>query len=68
MFLKDWTLLEIGSIERAILRLAAYELMFTDLDRAVIINEAIELSKELGSETSPKFINGVLDSVKKALA
>lgn len=63
--LKEWELSKIGHIERAILRLGAYELMFTSLDKAVVINEAIELAKTLASDTSPKFINAVLDSIKK---
>lgn len=63
--LKEWELEKIGNIERAVLRLGAYELIYTSLDDAVIINEAIELAKTLASETSPKFINGVLDSIKK---
>lgn len=67
LHLKEWGLKEIGSIERAILRLGTYELMSGELDEAVVINEAIELSKELASDTSPKFINGVLDSIKKSL-
>ena len=66
-FLKEWEIDKIGNIERAILRLGAYEIMFTQLDKAVIINEAIELAKELGGDTSPKFINGVLDALKKSL-
>lgn len=64
-YLKEWDLNSIGNVERAILRLGTYELMHSDLDDAVIINEAIELAKELCSDTSPKFINGVLDAVKK---
>ncbi len=63
--LKEWQLDEIGHIERSILRLGAYELIYTSLDDAVIINEAIELAKKLASDTSPRFINGVLDSIKK---
>jgi N utilization substance protein B len=63
--LKEWELAKLGTIERAILRLGAYELLFTDVDNAVAINEAIELAKELGGDTSPKFINGVLDALKK---
>ncbi len=63
--LKEWQLDEIGHIERAILRLGAYELIYTLLDDAVVINEAIELAKKLASDTTPKFINGVLDSIKK---
>ena len=63
--LKEWKLDSIGNIERAILRLGAYEILFTKLDSAVVINEAIELSKTLASESAPKFINGVLDAIKK---
>ncbi|MSN96172.1 transcription antitermination factor NusB [Campylobacter sp. FMV-PI01] len=54
---------EVGEVERAILRLGAYEIKFTQIDKAVAINEAIELAKELGNETSPSFINGVLDKI-----
>jgi len=63
--LKEWNLDKIGNVERAILRLGAYELNYTELDSAVIINEAIELAKKLCNETSPRFINGVLDAVTK---
>jgi len=66
--LKEWDLKDIGNIERAILRLGAYELTYTNLDSAVVINEAIELAKKLCSDTGPKFINGVLDAVYKAKA
>jgi N utilization substance protein B len=66
-YLKEWELGKVGAIERALLRLGAYELLYTDLDSAVVINEAIELAKELGNETSSKFVNGVLDSIKKHL-
>jgi transcription antitermination protein NusB len=63
--LKDWDFDRLGSIERATLRLGAYEIMFGELDSAVIINEAIEVAKAFGSEQSPKFINGVLDAISK---
>lgn len=64
--LTDWDFDNLGSIERAILRLGTYEVLTSDLDSAVIINEAIELAKRLCSDQSPKFINGVLDGVSKA--
>ena len=64
--LKEWDLQNIGNVERAILRLGTYELLFTELDSAVVINEAIELAKKLCNDTGPKFINGVLDAVYKA--
>ena len=64
-YLKEWSLEEIGNIERAILRLATYEILHSNLDDAVVINEAIELAKKLCNDTSPKFINGVLDAIMK---
>jgi len=63
--LKDWDFARLGSIERATLRLAAYEILFGDLDSAVVINEAVEITKAFGTEQSPKFINGVLDAISK---
>ncbi len=63
--LKDWDFERLGSIERATLRLGAYEIMFGDLDPAVVINEAVEITKSFGAEQSPKFINGVLDAIAK---
>lgn len=64
--LKGWDFNRLGKVERAILRLGTYELMFTNLDRAVIINEALELTKDLAGERAAKFINGVLDSIRKS--
>lgn len=63
--LQSWEFDRVGHIERAILRLGAYELMFSDLDKAIAINEAIELAKKLGTDQSPKFVNGVLDAIVK---
>ena len=63
--LKDWDFERLGSIERATLRLAAYEILFGNLDSAVVINEALEITKAFGTEQSPKFINGVLDAISK---
>jgi N utilization substance protein B len=63
--LKDWDFERLGTIERATLRLAAYEILFGELDSAVVINEAVEITKAFGTEQSPKFINGVLDAISK---
>jgi len=60
--LKEFKLAEISALERAILRLGAYELRFTDTDAGIVINEAVNSAKELG--ISPRFINGVLDALK----
>ncbi|MDD2450494.1 MAG: transcription antitermination factor NusB [Sulfurovum sp.] len=63
--LKEWDYHGIGKVEKAILRLGAYEILVAKTDRAIIINEAVELAKELADDKSPKFINGVLDAVGK---
>ncbi|EAI9493420.1 transcription antitermination factor NusB [Campylobacter coli] len=65
-YLNENEIEKLGYIERAILRLGAYELLFTDTPNAIVINEAIELAKELANDNSPKFINGVLDTLVKA--
>ncbi|CUU87017.1 transcription antitermination factor NusB [Campylobacter hyointestinalis] len=65
IYLGKWKLGEIGSVERAILRLGAYEIKFTNTDDAIIINEAVMLGNELGSDSSTRFINGVLDAISK---
>lgn len=55
---------DIGSVEKSILRLAIYEIIYSGLDKAIIINEAIELSKKLASDGAPKFMNGLLDKIE----
>jgi len=63
-----WPLDRINRIDLAILRLATWELLFrSKVPPKVIINEAIELGKEYGGETSPGFINGVLGTVYKEI-
>lgn len=66
--LKEWSFDKLGDMEKAILRLGTYEALYTDMDHAVVINEAVELSKKFGTEQSPKFINGVLDAIKNEKA
>ena len=63
--LKDWDYDAIGKVEKAIMRLAAYEILIVKIDKAIIINEAVELAKELADEKAPQFINGVLDAIGK---
>ena len=64
--LNQGTLEDIGSVEKSILRLAVYEILFENLQKAIVINEAIELSKRLASDGAPKFVNGLLDKIEKA--
>lgn len=62
--LKDGDISKVGVVERAILRLGVYEIKFEKIDSAVVINEAVELAKELGGDNAPRLINAVLDKVK----
>ncbi|WP_198305477.1 transcription antitermination factor NusB [Arcobacter vandammei] len=64
-YITQGTLEDVGSVEKSILRLAIYEILFENLSKAIVINEAIELSKKLASDGAPKFINAILDQVKK---
>lgn len=61
--LTEWDYDAIGKVEKAIMRLGAYEILIAKTDKPIIINEAVELAKELADEKSPKFINGVLDAL-----
>lgn len=65
-YLNQGSLEDIGSVEKSILRLAVFEILFEDLQKAIVINEAIELSKRLASDGAPKFVNGLLDKIVKA--
>lgn len=64
-FLKTWDFNKIGLIDKCIIRLGVYETLFTNLDAPIIINEAIEISKILGSDNTPRFVNGILDAISK---
>ena len=60
-----WPLDKLNRIDLAILRLAIYELDYTKVPPKVVIDEAVELAKEYGSESSASFINGVLATIYK---
>ncbi|RLB11577.1 MAG: transcription antitermination factor NusB [Deltaproteobacteria bacterium] len=61
---KNWRLERMSRVDKSILRLATYELLFRDdIPPKVSINEAIELGKKFSDETSYTFINGILDSI-----
>lgn len=61
----DWPTHRQPPVDRAIIRLACFELDEGLTPVAVVINEAVELAKEFGSDRSPAFINGVLDRIAK---
>jgi len=63
-FAPDWPLAKITTVDRNVLRIGVYELLFNhDIPSKVAINEAIELAKTFGGESSGKFVNGVLGAV-----
>lgn len=65
---ENWRKERMAAVDRNLLRLGVFELHFCDdIPATVSINEMIELAKQYGSESSPGFINGVLDRVKGAL-
>lgn len=67
-FSQNWRLDRMGRVELALLRLAMFELVFSDeTPPKVIINEAIELSKQFGDDSSRGFVNGILDAAVKAV-
>jgi N utilization substance protein B len=63
----NWRLDRMAKVDRNVLRLAVYELLRTDVPVKVAINEAIELGKKYGSESSGAFVNGVLDRIAAEL-
>jgi N utilization substance protein B len=61
---QHWRLERMAKVDRNILRLAAYELLFArDVPARAVLNEAIELAKKYGTEESGAFVNGILDRV-----
>ncbi len=62
---ENWRLERMAAVDRNILRIGAFELKFCDdIPTTVTINEMIEIAKEFGSDTSPSFINGILDKIR----
>jgi N utilization substance protein B len=64
---ENWKIERLSAIDRAILRLAIYELRSTDTPPKVVLNEAVDLAKKFSSEDAGSFVNGILDPVYKAL-
>ncbi|MGH7195810.1 MAG: transcription antitermination factor NusB [Candidatus Saccharimonadales bacterium] len=64
----DWPIAQIASMDRAVLRIGLYELLFdSQVPPKVVINEAIELAKAFGGDNSSKFINGVLGTALRQI-
>jgi N utilization substance protein B len=60
---ENWSLERMGAVDRNILRLGAYEILYAGTPGQVVINEAVELAKQFGAQQSPSFVNGILDRV-----
>jgi transcription antitermination protein NusB len=64
---QNWRLERMAIIDRAVLRLAIYELRIAETPPKVVLNEAVDLAKKFSSEDAGAFVNGILDAVKKSL-
>ena len=60
---RDWTIERISKVNLAILEIAIFEIKYNELPFKIVINEAVELAKKYGEESSKKFVNGILASV-----
>ena len=66
--LENWEINRLNRVDLALLRMSVYTLMFQDeMPPSIVIDEAIEISKEFGTDDSYRFVNGVLDSIRKYL-
>ncbi|WP_180270648.1 transcription antitermination factor NusB [Sporanaerobium hydrogeniformans] len=63
----NWSIERIAKVDHMILRLAIYELKWTDIPPKVVVNEAVEIAKGYSTDKSPKFINGVLGNIIKLI-
>ncbi|MCL2374886.1 MAG: transcription antitermination factor NusB, partial [Treponema sp.] len=67
--LENWSISRLNRVDLAILRMSAYAMMFqTDVPATIVIDEAVGISKEFGADDSYRFVNGVLDGIRKTLA
>lgn len=61
----NWSLKRMATIDRNVLRIAAYEMLYANVPGRVAINEAIEIARRYGNHNSGQFVNGILDRVLK---
>lgn len=64
---ENWRFERLAAIDRAVLRLAIYEMRQAETPAKVVLNEAVDLAKKFSSEEAGAFVNGVLDAVHKSL-
>ncbi|MGL4904445.1 MAG: transcription antitermination factor NusB [Cetobacterium sp.] len=58
-----WNLDRIGNVEKALLKISTYEILFEDIPAEIVVNEVVELAKKYGEDKSHEFINGVLAKI-----
>tara|TARA_B100001123_G_scaffold244274_1_gene273108 strand:- start:21431 stop:21883 length:453 start_codon:yes stop_codon:yes gene_type:complete len=63
----NWRLSRLAVVDRLIMRMAVYELVYSGTPAPVVIDEAIELARTYGGEQAVPFVNGVLDSINRSL-
>jgi len=62
----DWPVYRMASVDRNVLRLACYELLYRkEVPAAIVINDAVEIAKRYGTEDSSRFVNGILGAIHK---
>ena len=67
--LQNWDINRLNRVDLALIRMSTYTLMFqADISPSIVIDEAIDISKEFGTDDSYRFVNGVLDNIRKTLA
>lgn len=64
----NWKVSRMAAVDRNVLRIAIYELTQTDTPVSIVLDEAIRLARRFGAESSPAFVNGVLDAVARGIA
>ena len=62
---EKWDISRVSKINITLLKLATYEIVYTELPYKVVVNEAVEIAKKYGDDTSPAFLNGVLANIIK---
>ena len=64
---RNWRLSRMPAVDRNVLRLGAYEILRTDTPAAVALDQAVELARRFGAESSAGFVNGVLDALARRM-
>lgn len=64
---RNWRLERMAAVDRNVLRLAVFEILYSTTPTPVVIDEAVELARRFGGEKSPAFVNGILDAVAHAV-